>query len=89
MWQNEFFDFSREPETKNYGIDMDNPLFLKDLRTQTLQVVGILGVALRDTSFNLGKQPSAGSHKNNDLYLLLLTKQNTWHSAWPLSNISG
>ena len=89
MRQNEFFDFSREPETKNYGIDMDNLLFLKDLWTQTLQVAGILGVVLRDTYFNLGKQPSAGSYKNNNLYLLPLTKQNTWYFAWPLSNISG
>ena len=79
----------RLPETKNYGIDTDNPLFLKDLWTQILQVAGILGAALRDTSFNLGKQPSAGSHGNNDPYLLPLTKQNTWHFAWPLSNISG
>ena len=80
-----YFNFSREPETKNSGTNTDNPLFLKDLRTQTLQVAGTLGAALWDISFNLDKQPSAGSHGNNDPFLLLHMKQNTWHFACQLS----
>ena len=77
MQQNEFFNFSKEPETNNFGINTDNPLFLKDLQIQTLQVAGILGAELRDTFVNLDKQPSAGSHRNEDASLLPLTKQNT------------